>query len=218
MLWRNGALVALALVPIGPALAHFEVVEPMVGFSMYALGGVLGALAVTGGLFSWARSKEGGRAAVLLGALPAAGLLVPMGMALSAGHPRINDIATDLEDPPALDAPYPAEFVPVVREHYPGIASLRLKGDAATVRSTAKFVAMSRDGWEVTELDDGTLRGTDTTELFRFKDDFAIRVRADKGGSILDMRSRSRDGKGDFGVNAERIRRFLADVAQAVGR
>jgi uncharacterized protein (DUF1499 family) len=42
-----------------------------------------------------------------------------------------------------------------------------------------------------------------------------VRVRPDpspKGGSIVDMRSISRVGGSDVGVNAERIREFLVDL------
>lgn len=39
-------------------------------------------------------------------------------------YPGVDDISTDLDDPPPLArAPdYPAEFVPIVREAYPGLA------------------------------------------------------------------------------------------------
>jgi len=52
-----------------------------------------------------------------------------------------------------------------------------------------------------------------TSDLCRFHDDFAVRVRPDDGGAVVDMRSKSRDGKGDLGANAERIRSFLVDIA-----
>ena len=45
--------------------------------------------------------------------------------------------------------------------------------------------------------------------LFKFVDDIVIRVVADGSGAILDLRSKSRDGKGDLGVNAGRIVAFL---------
>jgi uncharacterized protein (DUF1499 family) len=54
--------------------------------------------------------------------------------------------------------------------------------------------------------------------FFRFKDDVVVRVRADParpGGSIVDMRSISRVGGSDVGVNAARIRSFLVDLAKA---
>ena len=64
----------------------------------------------------------------------------------------------------------------------------------------------------------GTLEATAETLFFRFKDDVVVRVRPDParaGGSIVDMRSISRVGGSDIGVNAKRIRAFLADLQKA---
>ncbi len=59
------------------------------------------------------------------------------------------------------------------------------------------------------------IEGVDTSWLFRFKDDFVIEVRPDGAdGSLVHMRSKSRDGKGDVGANAKRIRAFFARVAE----
>jgi acyl-CoA reductase-like NAD-dependent aldehyde dehydrogenase len=50
--------------------------------------------------------------------------------------------------------------------------------------------------------------------LFRFKDDFVIVVRDSNGQSVVQMRSKSRDGQGDVGTNAKRVRAFLARVKE----
>src|SRR5207247_4988307 len=56
----------------------------------------------------------------------------------------------------------------------------------------------------------GLLEAMATSRLFGFHDDIAIRVRPEADGtSRIDMRSKSRDGQGDFGVNAARIRTFV---------
>ncbi len=47
---------------------------------------------------------------------------------------------------------------------------------------------------------------------FRFKDDFVIEVRDKNGQSVVEIRSKSRDGQGDVGTNARRIRLFLAQL------
>ena len=62
---------------------------------------------------------------------------------------------------------------------------------------------------------EGRMEATDTTRFFRFKDDVVIRVRPteDGTGSIVDMRSISRVGVSDLGVNAKRVRSFIADLA-----
>ena len=60
----------------------------------------------------------------------------------------------------------------------------------------------------------GILEAVDTSRFFRFKDNVVVRIRpvGENDGSIVDMRSISRVGVSDIGVNAERVRRFLADL------
>ncbi|MBW2399988.1 MAG: DUF1499 domain-containing protein, partial [Deltaproteobacteria bacterium] len=43
-------------------------------------------------------------------------------------------------------------------------------------------------------------------------DDIVVRVRRDGADSIVDVRSKSRDGRGDMGANAARIRLFRDEL------
>ena len=63
--------------------------------------------------------------------------------------------------------------------------------------------------------DEGRLEATDTVSLFGMKNDIVIRARAAENGaaSIIDMRSVSRDGVHDLGINAKRVRDFLSDLS-----
>jgi uncharacterized protein (DUF1499 family) len=73
--------------------------------------------------------------------------------------------------------------------------------------------------WEITLSDEsaGVIEGVDTTRLFHWRDDFVIRVRTTPDGySIIDMRSKSRDGKGDFGANAKRIQTFFDKLVENI--
>jgi uncharacterized protein (DUF1499 family) len=136
-----------------------------------------------------------------------------------AGLPPINDISTDLADPPAFasdpagrdrDMAYPAEFVPQVQAAYPDLAPIRVASDPARALALAEQTARGL-GWEVVSSDpaSGTLLARQTTRIFRFVDDVVVRVRpAEGGGAIVDVRSKSRDGRGDLGANAARIRDF----------
>jgi uncharacterized protein (DUF1499 family) len=76
----------------------------------------------------------------------------------------------------------------------------------------AKAVAAAEAmGWEVVGRDPaaGTIEAVDTTKWFGFKDDIAIRVTpTPEGGSRIDIRSKSRVGRGDVGTNARRIRAY----------
>lgn len=49
-----------------------------------------------------------------------------------------------------------------------------------------------------------------TTMLMRYKDDVIIKITPEKTGSTIHMRSKSRVGKSDLGMNAQRIRDFSA--------
>ena len=62
-------------------------------------------------------------------------------------------------------------------------------------------------GWEIlaAEKGEGRIEATDTTFWFGFKDDVVIRIQPAETGSRIDVRSASRVGVGDLGVNATRI-------------
>ena len=56
------------------------------------------------------------------------------------------------------------------------------------------------------------LEATDQTLIVGFTDDIVIRVEGSATRSRIDVRSASRYGTFDFGQNAARVRRFLAEV------
>ena len=97
---------------------------------------------------------------------------------------------------------------------YPDIRTveLALPPDAAFARAldTAKSF-----GWviDATDAPSGRIEATATTPWFGFHDDIVIRVTPAANGSRVDIRSLSRVGRGDMGVNAKRIRAFLAKLA-----
>ena len=74
-------------------------------------------------------------------------------------------------------------------------------------------------GWEVTsqDADAGEIRAVATTRIFRFKDDVTVTVAKEVEGTVVNIRSHSRIGKGDLGANARRIRLFQADLAKRLG-
>jgi uncharacterized protein (DUF1499 family) len=84
------------------------------------------------------------------------------------------------------------------------------------VFAKALDIAKSRDGWEITSTTvaekESLIEGTATSRVFGFVDDFVIRITDTSNGVAVDMRSKSRVGRGDLGANAARIRDFLADL------
>jgi hypothetical protein len=214
------------LIGIGVAQAGFP---PMTGFLIYVAGSLFGGLCafVLGavGLFLTRTGTDPvGRRNALIGMGVGLGLLALVFIPSSrAGDlPRINDITTDLEDPPSFatgpDAPdyggrdmsYPAEFVPQVRVAYPDLDSI--ESDLAPDDAYERAIDTAEElGWFITYRSpaEGRFDAQDRTALFRFIDDVTVRVRPLGTGSEIDLRSKSRDGKGDLGANAARIRRFI---------
>lgn len=141
--------------------------------------------------------------------------------------PRIHDITTDTERPPAFvaigerrrGAPNPpeyagAEVAALQRRGYPDLGPVTFAASPERVLAAAEAVA--RDlGWEIVALvpGEGRLEATATTAWLRFRDDVVIRVAAAGTGSRVDMRSKSRMGRSDLGVNAQRIRAFLGALS-----
>lgn len=76
--------------------------------------------------------------------------------------------------------------------------------------------AANTQGWEVKKVDQasGVIEAQSQSFWFGFIDDIAIRVRPlpDGTGSVVDVRSTSRVGLSDMGVNAARVRKFLAEL------
>jgi uncharacterized protein (DUF1499 family) len=210
---------------LGPVLVHAGAIQPIAGFLFFASGALFGLLAL--GLAPFAlratRASSGrtGRGLAWLGLACGAALVavVVVGRQGASNVPPINDITTNLSDPPAFpndpagrgrDMSYPAAFVPQVQQAYPDLMTLRVSTEPAQALALAEETARSL-GWEVVASDPaaGTLLAHDTSRVFRFVDDVVVRVRpGDGGGSLVDVRSKSRDGRGDLGINAQRIRAF----------
>ncbi len=215
---------------LGPALIQLGAISPMMGFQWFFLLGALEAIAGLllglGGLYTTrVEAKRSGRGLALLGVCGglAAFAAIAIGGSSGRGLPPINDISTDLADPPAFasdpsgrgrDMAYPADFAAQVKATpaYEDLQPIRVPRPPERVLADAELTARAL-GWEVAEPDAaaGTLLASEATKLFRFVDDVVVRVRDDgTGGSVVDVRSKSRDGRGDVGANAARIRKFYA--------
>jgi hypothetical protein len=156
---------------------------------------------------------------------------------LSMTLPAIHDISTDLADPPVFatltlradnDVAVPGAEDSAMRGLTPRQRWARLHGTAygdirslrvaAPVPQTVDRIAavIAQRGWDVAVIDRiaGRVEATDASTFFRFKDDVVVRVRPASSGdaSIVDVRSVSRVGQHDFGVNANRVRALIADI------
>jgi len=219
-------LVGLGLSTLGPALAHFRQLTPYVGFRATLAGGAACGLALAAGTFLILKGPRS-RGLLITTGVAAMVTLPLLALALrKSDAPLINDISTDLQSPPELTSTAARSdlpenlliYDPALREiqtrSYPDLKGLNLPIDPASAFSRTLTVARSNPNWTLHEIDEKGMRieGQEETFLFRFRDHFVIQVRATDSGSIVHMRSRSRDGKGDLGANTRRIRQFLGSL------
>ncbi|MEX2600291.1 MAG: DUF1499 domain-containing protein [Balneolaceae bacterium] len=148
----------------------------------------------------------------------------------ASGVPPIHDISTDLENPPEFvamvrlraDAPNPPEYAGeetavAQREAYPDIQPLYLNADLQDVMDQAVLLLLNRE-WDLVAINrnEGRIEATEKLAWFGFKDDVVLRFMESDQGTRVDMRSKSRIGRGDVGVNADRIEKFLTDLERTV--
>jgi len=230
---RGLGIAAIVALAAGPALAQLGVGTPFLDFRIFSLRILLGILALILGVIGLAQTRpstgRGGRTSavvgIVLGLVPIA--VVATAVSGSGGGPMINDITTNPEDPPAFqtaqtldanvgrDLTYPGEsFAEQQRAGYPDLVPIRVTGTPEAVY--ARCVAAAEElGWTLTAHDPshGTFEAIDVSELFRFVDDIVVRVRPGGDAVVVDIRSKSRDGKSDMGANAARIRAFREALA-----
>ena len=146
--------------------------------------------------------------------------------------PKINDISTDILDPPAFSRSArataarggytPPGLDPKQRElqtrAYPAVQPIVLDLEPDEVFQLVLKAVQGR-GWRIIErVEPGGRNGVghvdaiDRTLIMGFTDDVTIRVRPLAGQTRVDIRSVSRAGAHDFGTNASRIEKFTEEL------
>ncbi len=190
-------------------------------------------LALMAGVAIWNQGLKGvrsiGGAAVIAVTLLAA----PAYMAVQyARLPSLNDISTDIEEPPSFSrsraalaarqghvpVERPRESRLVQRQAYQRIIPIVLELPPEDAYDLALKAAANR-GWRIIEQAPpggrsgiGRIEAIATTRILRFADDVTIRVRPRVDGARIDIRSASRIGSHDLGANAARIQAFADEV------
>ena len=224
------AAVTLSAAAIALFGAWLRWVPPLPGFIVFSLallgGGGASLLLGLAGVFVSGGADHGSRAGAALAAAIGLGCLIMLGVLAygARGAPGIHDITTDPDDPPGYtaatenpanrgrDMSYPHGAADTAAQQRRAYADLEpiATGAAAADTFRASLGAADELGWTVVARDATalTFEAEDETSVFGFVDDVAVRVRARGDGSVVDVRSTSRVGVGDMGVNADRIRRF----------
>jgi uncharacterized protein (DUF1499 family) len=225
------ALILLAAAPFGwragwwPYGVSLQKFLPYAAYTAIA-GGVISALALIFG-----RRALGGRGL----AMAVAGLVAGVGVAgvplywnhVRTSVPPINDITTDTSNPPTYSAvltaraaedsnpvTYDPKTAPQQKKAYPDIAAVILPLQPVDAFTKALAAAKAMKGWTIVASDPATghIEASQTSYWMHFTDDVVIRVAKDEDGSRVDIRSHSRHGRGDFGVNAARVRAYIATL------
>ncbi|MDX2309267.1 MAG: DUF1499 domain-containing protein [Hyphomicrobium sp.] len=230
------ALFAVALLLVTGLLHRFLGLPTPTAIILVVTVYGLAALALAAGLVGligiWRFGSPGG-ARVAFGATVSALILAsPIVLAaLAREHPVLNDISTDLDNPPAFEvlgakrvgwanpARYPGgDAAEEQAKAYPDIVPLAVNRSAEetfdlamqSLRRLRYSIAIERAPQEGGV--DGYAEANDYTMILGFTDDIAIRVKAIGDSSVLDVRSSSRYGRSDLGRNAERIREIFREL------
>ncbi|MDZ7659110.1 DUF1499 domain-containing protein [Fodinibius sp.] len=185
-------------------------------------------------VFGFARRNEpqmGGIGLVALGLVLSIGVMGTIGYWFTEAqkYPPIHDISTDIENPPSFraivplraDAPNDTTYgdqdkAEMQREAYPNVETLYLEVgyDQAFDRALAAAKQMPWEEIVTQDREAGLIEAYDKLPWFGFIDDVVIRVDTAETAnqSKIDVRSVSRIGRGDIGVNAHRIRDYLDAV------
>ena len=143
-------------------------------------------------------------------------------------YPAINDITTNLEAPllfkhaqslpenAGRDLTFPPEFADTIASYYGDLEPLNLPLAPAAAYSRVLETARNKPfAWSITHESNATftIEAVAETRLFRWKDDIVIQVTQNADvGSVVNMRSKSREGRSDLGANARRIRAFFENL------
>lgn len=218
-------LAAIVLFGAGPLLAYLRAAPPIVGFGTFALGGMLGVVGVLAAVVMSYRQGPG--MATYFGILGAAPLAVLVYFFIAGrNYPLINDVTTDVVNPPQFanaktlepndgrDMSFPNQNAEIIREAYPEVEPVAINAPFDDAFNRA-LDAVQDLGWTLTLADgkEGRIEAYDETAVFGFVDDIVVRVEKADGGAVVDIRSKSRDGQGDFGANAKRIKAFRDQLA-----
>ena len=230
------ALFSVSLLLVGLLLHRLASFPTMLAINLFWVGCTGAVLAMLVGAVAlvriWHTGYPGaGSAAVgiLLPLIAFAGPLIYLSPSLNLPH--INDVTTDWTNPPpfgvlakrtdgANSSAYPGQpFAELQAKAFPDLRTLVMD---RSVEETFELVeeAVRRLRWRVVAAEPPTgrtakaarLEATDQTLIVGFTDDIVVRVEGSATRTRIDARSASRYGKFDFGQNAARVRRFLAEV------
>lgn len=238
-MWAILNILAILLAAGGVAMAHFRVSSPIFGFYMVLAGALLSILFFLPAFV--VAYKKGGAGPWLSALLGLAALGGGVHLFLEARKHPINDVTTNTAQPPKFVHPvvlfqveegreFAGSLRTLTREYKPEMAPIQKAryGELAPAKAPfpphAEFLAALVKGiqgafpdWRLVLIDKENFRVEAEAEskLFRFVDDVALEARAVDGATLVELRSRSRDGQSDLGANHKRLQE-LGEVVRRV--
>ncbi|MDF2995097.1 MAG: hypothetical protein K0R27_734 [Xanthobacteraceae bacterium] len=195
-------------------------------------------LAIAAFIVIWNDGLKGLGRVVGAAALALALLVPPAAVAAYTSRlPAIHDISTDTEDPPVFRALGFARSRTANPLDYGGEDLAKQQADAYPQIKTIEFDATpdeiynsllalaNRRKWQIVDatpprggLRDGRIEAVTSNLVLAMRWDIVIRVRPTPNGAKVDMRSVSRHGDHDLGLNAGRIDDVFAEISEERGR
>jgi uncharacterized protein (DUF1499 family) len=219
-------IVAAVLVLIAGPATRFGILPWKAGLGMFVVAALLAGIGALFSVVSLLR-RRGGRVAVIAAAAGVAAFAVLMTSVVTGrGVPPINDITTDPANPPmfvtitaatrgadAAPLSYDPSFATQQMAAYPEVRPLIVELPPAEVFPKMLAAAKAMD-WAIVSSDQasGRIEATATVPWWGFKDDIVVVMSPDGIGTRVDVRSKSRVGKSDLGVNAARIQEYLGKI------
>src|SRR5262245_26905270 len=231
------AIFSASLVVVGLLMHRLTAFPTPIALNVFVVAFVGAAVALLLGLIALAHIWHTGYAGAGSAAI---GILLPLLMGIwplaylpaYRNAPALNDVTTDLTLPPRFAAlakqrvdtnngpVYPAaRFGELQQKSYPDLRTLVIDRPVEESFELVEETA-ARLKWKVVSADapvgktakPGSLEAIDQTLIMGFTDDVVVRVEGNVNRSRIDVRSASRYGALDFGQNATRVRRFLAEL------
>ncbi len=217
------AILAVIFLAIAGPLARY--VHWMLGLAFIPLSVLTAAVAVVFALVALFRMQPGRLGAVAALVVGVVVVVVPLHFMLGAGSaPVIHDISTDTDNPPEFQmvkaardkeqsnsTDFDPKTVAPQKAAFPDLVPVKTNLSQQDAFQRALDTAQAMPGWTVVGSDPGAghIEASQSTKWMGFTDDVVIRVAPDGDGAVIDVRSESRHGGGDLGVNAKRIRSYL---------
>ena len=223
----RATIVAAVLVLLAGPATKFGILPWKAGLGLFVVAALLAGIGALFSVVSLLR-RRGGLVAAIAAAAGVAAFAVPMASVVTGrAVPPINDITTDPANPPvyvmitaamrgadAVPLSYDPSFAAQQTAAYPEVKPLIVASPPEEVYPKM-LAAAEAMGWAIVSSDpaSGRIEATATVPWWGFKDDIVVVMRPDGAGTRVDVRSKSRVGKSDLGVNAARIQEYLGKIA-----